>query len=90
MTAIGDLIDAFGLSPSSVLAVGDSMGGFGALLLGALLGAAHVVALNPQTVRPRLATPFDKRFLDDANDSPATDLDDLRPLWRAIAADGCP
>ena len=43
------LLDARGLRPNATLVAGSSMGGFGAILLGALLGADDVVAFVPQT-----------------------------------------
>ena len=58
------LLDARGLRPNATLVAGSSMGGFGAILLGALLGADDVVAFVPQTfVDPAgLARAGDARF----------------------------
>ncbi|KAH8064186.1 hypothetical protein JL721_8328 [Aureococcus anophagefferens] len=74
--AIATLLAQQGLAPSAVLCVGDSMGGTGALLLGAHLRASAVVVTNPFVV-----------LAEDDFEFPANL--DLRELWRAVGDAGC-
>ncbi|EGB10315.1 hypothetical protein AURANDRAFT_62797 [Aureococcus anophagefferens] len=74
--AIATLLGQQGLAPSAVLCVGDSMGGTGALLLGAHLRASAVVVTNPFVV-----------LAEDDFEFPANL--DLRELWRSVGDAGC-
>ena len=83
-----------GLAPSRTVVIGDSMGGFGALLLGALLEADEVLAFVPQTsAAPGLLASFgDARFDRGMARAGAQfpEHADLAGLWRDLQDRGCP
>lgn len=89
---VARLLDERGLEPRRTVYVGDSMGGFGALLLGALGAADVVLAFVPQTfAAPQLlALHGDRRWPIHADAGAAfPEHADLGAVWAALQDGGC-